>query len=334
MALNLLNLEPQNVIGSLKGVVEVWYSDNNQGKTYNASKMPKPLILATEAGGRAIGQTHVAHINSWGDFADYVKQLTNPKTLTEMQEKFETIIVDTLENMAMYSDNAVAQNFGVSTLGEITGKQNGYVISRTQINMTINKLTSVGYHVIFLTHVEEVEEVDEITGEVYKFKIPKGTANEKSSARFIRDMADVVVYLKANPYDTLNDKEVLSTAIYKRTKNVFARSRFSEVPLCLPNFNAKQHQEILLNAIKKRAEKEECGITEYEVEIPTTIDEWKEKIKPLAQKVFEFNRDKGMEIFENQLGEGMKLGDAKEGDEIKLENIYNSLLTYAIQFNL
>ena len=38
-------------------------------------------------------------------------------------------------------------------------------------------------------------------------------------------MADVVVYLKANPYDVENDKEVLSTAIYKRTKNVFARKQ-------------------------------------------------------------------------------------------------------------
>ena len=34
-------------------------------------------------------------------------------------------------------------------------------------------------------------------------------------------MADVVLYLKPGNYDVENDKEVLSTAVYKRTKNVF-----------------------------------------------------------------------------------------------------------------
>ncbi|NBK99164.1 MAG: hypothetical protein EOM50_14325, partial [Erysipelotrichia bacterium] len=193
--LDLLELEKEEVVGSLKGLVEIWYSSNNCGKTYNLSKMPKPLIIATEAGGRGIN-AHKVRINSWGDFMDVVKQLTNPKTLEEMQEKFETIGIDTLENMVMYSDTAVAQSFSVSTLSEITGKQNGYVISRTQIAMAIQKLTSVGYHVIFISHEEVVDETDEITGEEYKFTIPKGSSNEKSSARFIRDMADVVVYLK------------------------------------------------------------------------------------------------------------------------------------------
>lgn len=235
-------------------MVEVWYSTNNTGKTYNLAKMPKPLIICTEAGGRGVTCDKV-RVTNWGEFINYVNQLTNPKTLEEMQKKFETIGIDTLENMVMYSDNSIAQQFGVSTLGEITGKQNGYVTSRNQIAMAISKLCAVGYHIIWLSHDEEIDAIDEITGEEYKFIIPKGSNNEKASARFIRDMADFVVYLKANPYDVENDKEVLSTAIYKRTKSVFARSRFSDLPFCLPNFNAKDHQEILLKAIQARAER-------------------------------------------------------------------------------
>ncbi len=330
---NLLELESEQVIGSLKSVVEIWVGSNNTGKTYNASKMPKPLLILTEAGGRGVNCPKV-RITSWSDFMDLIKQLINPKTIEQMQEKYETIIVDTLENMVMYSDNAVSQQFGVGTLGEITGKQNGYVISRTQIAMAIQKLTSVGYHIIFLTHEEQIDETDEITGETYKFTIPKGSNNEKSSARFIRDMADFVVYLKANPYDVENDKEILSTAIYKRTKSVFARSRFSDLPFCLPNFNATEHQKILLDAIQKRAEREECGVTDYEVSKPKTIEEWQEEIRPLGEKIMKFNPDKLFEIFEGQLGEGVKLSQAKEGDEIKLENIYNQVLTYVVQFSL
>ena len=331
---DLLTLEPEGVVGSLKGMVEVWYSTNNTGKTYNLAKMPKPLIIGTEAGGRGVNCPKV-RVTNWGEFMDIVKQLTNPKTLDEMQSKFETLGIDTLENMVMYSDISIAQQFGVATLGEITGKSNGYVMSRTQIAMAISKLCAVGYHIIWLSHDEEVDMTDEITGNEYKFIIPKGSNNEKSSARFIRDMADVVVYLKANPYDVENDREVLSTAIYKRTKTVFARSRFSDLPFCLPNFNAKEHQQLLLDAIQKRAEKEECGITDFEVTKPTTIQEWIEEIKPLLMKIYAFNPDKSVEIVECQLGEGKKVSQVTDDKDItKLENIYNQMLTYVVQFGL
>lgn len=329
---NLLDLVPEQVTGSLNGLVEVWYGSNNVGKTYQFSKMEKPLLIACEAGARGVSCPTV-HINSWGDFMDVVKQLTDPKTLDEMKGKYESIGIDTLEMMVMFSDNSVSQRYGVSTLSEINGKENGYVISRTQIAMAIQKLVSASYHIIFMSHEEAVTMTDELTGEEYEFLVPKQSRNEKSSARFIRDLADVVVYLKANPYDVENDKEVLSTAIYKRTKSCFARSRFSDLPFCLPNFNAKEHQKILLDAIQKRAEREECGISDYEATKPNTAKEWQNEIKPLLVKVQQFNADKAAEIVEGQL-RGVKVSKTTDEDCIKLENIYNSLLTYAVQYNL
>lgn len=331
--LDLLGLEKEDVVGSLKGIVEVWVSTNNCGKTYNASKIDNVLLVSTEAGGRGVN-CHKVKLTAWGEFMEVVKQLTDPKTLEEMQEKFEVVVIDTLENMVMLSDSAVCRSYGVTTLGDITGKANGYVVSRTQISTAVAKLTSASYRVIFLTHEEEIEETDEITGATYKFKIPKGSNNEKSSARFIRDMADFVVYLKPNPYDVENDREVLSTAIYKRTSSVFARSRFSDLPLLLPNFNVKDHDKILLEAIQKRAEREECGITDYEAKKVVTKDEWLEEIKPLLTKVYGFNPDKSIEIVEDQLGIGKKVSEATDDDLIKLENIYTNMLSYVIQYNL
>lgn len=330
---NLLELEVEEVIGSLKGVVEVWYGSNNVGKTYNFSKTEKPLLIACEAGARGV-RCPTVHINSWGDFMDVVKQLTDTKTLPQMKEKYETIGIDTLEMMVLFSDNSVAQRYGVSTLSEITGRENGYVISRTQIAMAIQKLVSASYHIIFLSHEEAVTMTDEMSGEEYEFLIPKQSKNEKSSARFVRDLADVVVYLKANPYDVENDKEVLSTAIYKRTKTCFARSRFSDLPFCLPNFNAKEHQKILLDAIEARAKREECGVTDYDEAKPQTADEWKNDIKPMLTKVAKFNSEVAQDIIESQLGVGVKVSKATDEDCIKLENIYNQLLTYIVQFNL
>jgi hypothetical protein len=51
-------------------------------------------------------------------------------------------------------------------------------------------------------------------------------------------------------------------------------------------------------------------------------------------KVFAFNPDMVAEVVEGQLGQGKKVSQCTDKDLAKLENIYNAMLTYSIQFNL
>lgn len=329
----LLDLEQDDVVGSLDGLVTVIVGDNNTGKTFNATKFEKPLLLMSEYGGRGV-KCHKIPCTSWAIFLDVVKQLTDPKTLPEMQSKFKTIIVDTLSNLVAYNELATSQSFGVTDLSEITGKQNGYKISRTNFAMAINKLVSVGYHVVFIDHTEVITQKDELTGEDIEFIIPKGSNNEKSSARLIRDMADVVAYVKANPYDTENMKEVPSSLIFKRTKHVFARSRFSDLPLMIPVFTAESFKETVLNAIESRAELEGSGISDFARSQERTKEEWFNEIKPLMVKVHGSYPDKAVEITETYLGQGRKITSATDDESKKLESIYNDLLGFVIQMGL
>lgn len=57
-------------------------------------------------------------------------------------------------------------------------------------------------------------------------------------------------------------------------------------------------------------------------------------IKPILEKVAKFNSTVAQEIVEGQLGSGVKVSKTTDEDCIKLENIYNQLLTYSVQFNL
>ena len=93
--IDLLNLEATTYVKSLKGQKIMIYGDNNLGKTRQSMNFNKPLLLMTESGGTALNG-HKVGIDSWSTFNSVVSQLTG-KHKDKMQEKFETIIIDTIE---------------------------------------------------------------------------------------------------------------------------------------------------------------------------------------------------------------------------------------------
>ena len=142
MKIDLLTLEPEDIVGGLSGQKILIYGPNDTGKTKQASKFEKPLILATEAGSNAVRATKVT-ITRWSEFTDVVKQLTNEKTYDLMFEKYKTIVVDTAENLVTLAENAINMEFGTRDLGEIQqlekGNPNGYVLARRSFSQDIRQ---------------------------------------------------------------------------------------------------------------------------------------------------------------------------------------------------
>ena len=121
--LNLLGLEETGVAYNLDGLKIQIYSDENAvGKTKQAMRFPKPLLLMGEAGGSAI-KGYKIPITRKKDFVDVVKQLTDEKTLDQMKEKFQTIILDCVEDIADVYKQAVAQEYGCRDVGEVQQAQ-------------------------------------------------------------------------------------------------------------------------------------------------------------------------------------------------------------------
>jgi hypothetical protein len=61
------------------------------GKTTNATKFPKALLLAFEKGYSALPGVYAQPINSWGEFLKVLRELKD----SAVKEKFETIVIDT-----------------------------------------------------------------------------------------------------------------------------------------------------------------------------------------------------------------------------------------------
>lgn len=330
--INLLNLEETGMNGSLAGQKALLYGGNSLGKTFQASKMPKPLLLMTEAGANGV-KCKKLPVNKWATFKDVVKQLTDEKTLDQMKEQYFTIIVDTLENLVGLSEQAVCSEFGVRDLSEITGKQNGYSIYRKDFKSQVNKLCSCGYFVLFIDHEEIVELEDPITGEKYNFVQPKGSSNIKSSTRFVRDMCDFTFFVHGGEVDE-NGDSIPSSLLCKQTKHAFARSRYAIQTFVKP-FTAKNMEEAIIKAIEKSANDEGANLSDWKLDTSDyTAQDWIDMISPYYKAIYKKDSEKAKAIVENELGAGAKVSKATDEQKMELENIYNQMVTHACDMGL
>lgn len=327
--IDLLNLEEDNFMGGMEGKKILVYGVNDVGKTKQLTKLEKPLLLMTESGGSAV-KCKKLPITTWGRFKEVTDSLTKESTLEQMKEKFQSIIIDTTENLVNLSERAICTEFGVRDLSEIQGKSNGYKLARSDFEIQINKLTGLGYTVVFIAHEEKIEMIDEVTGETYEFYQPKGTSNEKGSMRMIRDLCDFCIYLKPNGIDPTTFETIPSTAICKRTKNVFARSRFAIQTFINP-FTAQGLVDAINLAVEKSAEDEGATIEAFKIENHDyTVEDYKSIIKPYMERLYPICSSEVLGIISAQLGEGKRVSEATEDDLVGLEIIYNNLETLAM----
>lgn len=344
--INLRELKPEPIVKSLKGQKIYLYGSNDTGKTFQSAKLPKPLLLMTEPGGNAVACPKQT-VTKWAIFKDIVSQLTSERVdksdkdgrfeWETMQDLFLTIIIDTVDNLVDEAEKSVCQEFGVRDLSEIDKSEaNGWAIYRKDFKTQIDRLCQFGYTVVFIGH-EEVETRDEngnkVTkktkgGTYYEFVQPKGSGNEKSSTRFVRDMCDFCMYLRPNGIDE-NGMTIPSTAICKETKFSFGRSRYA-IQTYIDPFNAANLQDAIFAAIEKTAKDEGASLCGWEKkDTSLKAQDWIDMIKPYMQAIFTKSPEFVQAVVEEELGAGKKVSAATDEDVTQLENIYNKLVTFA-----
>lgn len=327
--LDLLALELEDFSTGMEGKKIIVYGVNDTGKTKQLAKLEKPLLLMTESGGSAVRCLKQA-VTTWAKFKEITASLTKESTLEDMQAKFQTILIDTAENLVSLAERAICDEEGVRDLSEITGKKNGYTLARKDFEQQINKLTSLGYTVVFIAHEEIVEMEDEVTGEPYNFVQPKGTGNVKSSMRMLRDLCDFCIYLKPNGIDPTTYETIPSTAICRRTKKVFARSRFA-IQTFIEPFTAQGLIDAVNLAVEKSAEEEGAGVEAFKVTREDyTVQDYVDLLKPYMTQLFAICKEEALSLVTAQIGEGRKISDCTEAELKSLEVLYNNIVSLAM----
>lgn len=320
-----------NMVSGLEGQKIYFYGDNGLGKSYQASKFEKPLLLMAESGGSALAVPKFP-ITTWNSFTEIVKQLV--ANIKRSKEVYQTIIIDTVEELVSRCEESVAKRFGVTEVGMVqqadpANNPNGYSLARAMFKSQINLLTSVGFTVIFIGHFQQVEYTDSISGETYKKIVPYGTEKEKGSTRFVRNLCDFVFYLEGQGIDPESGKTIYSKALCRDNKKAFARSRYTQMQTYINPFTAENVKLAIEKAIEQEAKNSGAGLIEFQkANFDFTRDDYIAMIGPYFKKLYGLYPDFVANVIEKYLGAGRKVSSATEDEVSNLANIYGELVDF------
>ena len=216
--INLLDIQPHQVSRDMRGYSVFFYGEPKSGKTTTATKFPHHLLLAFEKGYNAIPGAMAQPINSWSEFRKVLRQLKD----SEVQKKFETIIIDTADIAYDYCEKYICSNAGVDTIGDI-GYGKGYTLVGKEFDEALRSIVQLNYGLVLISHATDKTFTDEL-GKEYNQIVPTlGTRPRNIVSR----MCDIIAYSRA-----VQDAEGhTSTKLFMRgTPRYVAGSRFKYTP--------------------------------------------------------------------------------------------------------
>lgn len=307
--IDLLNLEPVKINKDLKGKYILIYGQPKIGKTTLAAQFPRNLLLAFEPGYNALNNKMVQPITKWGEFKTVLKQLEKP----EVQEKFDTITIDTADIAWDYCEKYIcASNLNETTgetpktLGDIPwGK--GYDLCKKEFDTSLRRIAMLGYGLVIISH-ETTKTIKTESGQEYQRIMP--TLAERPKL-IVNRLVDIIAYLRLSEEDG-------KRYIYTRGNEKFeAGSRF---PYLKPKveMNYTNLVEELYGAIEQQAREDNTEIGETEKgnsffkkgrEFSEVINEAKEVFTKLMDENKEKNAVLTNEILLKTFGKPTKLSE-------------------------
>ena len=285
------------------------------GKTHFAAKqLPKSLLMGFEKGWSAIPGVMAAPIDKWVTFKKLIKQLES----SQAKEKYENIIIDTVDQAASLCEEYICQQNGIKSLSEIPfGK--GYSEYGKELSNAFRKITMMGYGVCFITH-QEVKVNKNDKGEDYETIQP---ALDRRTLKIVNGMVDFILYV-GSEWDS---NGVNQRYFYTRnTPRIVAGSRFGQLQPKIP-FTYEALISEIQKAMEKDAEENPGLLINEEVEYaPEEKRPFKDCMAEAGQiwaqfpKTQEWNERK-MKVVEDYFGQPIKLSTATEPQQDLVESV-------------
>ena len=280
--MDLLNLEPTKVSKDLKSKIIFFYGDVKSGKTTTASKFPKALIAATEIGTNALNNVFVQPIQKWGDMNRLLKELKKEP----VQEKFETIVIDTADNLYDLAEDYVLSQHGVSKIGDIPFGA-GYKETEKIFDKALRQIPMLGYGLVIISHATERILTNE-QGEEYSKIQP---TLPKAPQKVVNRMSDIVGYSTTIKNEDGQDETRL---IMRGNERVIAGSRWKHTPNSIV-FNYDNLVNAIHDAVEKSSDEDgvqalDEQINHYEKEEKRDFEEAREELISIAQAFVDSDR--------------------------------------------
>lgn len=302
VTVDIFNPQVSVVAKGLEGKTIMIYGGNNLGKTYVATHLSKPFVIACESGLNALSGVKYNRVNTWAEFKKLVKQFTSKSTVDQARALYDTIVIDEVYASSILCQDFVIATYGENalTLGDSTGKTNLYQMYEKEYFRMINLLLSCDYTVVFIGHAQEKD----------GYISPKG---DKRCLNPIIDNCDFVIYLASNGVDE-NGRVIKSSGYLAETDKFFARSRFEYCPTYIEEFTAENLENTIIAAIDAEEKANGASVVTYadqkqqNTSVKYDYDEVMDALQEVGQR-FASNghMDILTEIVEDTLGAGKKV---------------------------
>ena len=245
-------------------------------------------------------------INSWGEFKKLFSELKTP----EVQEKFQTIVIDTADIAYGYCEKFICGREAVDTIGDIPyGK--GYALVSTEFDEAIRKILQLNYGLILISHAKVKTEKNAKGEDVASQIVP---TLDNRGRLICERTCDIIGYSRS----VTNESGGTETRLFMRgTPQYVAGSRFKYVPESI-EFTYDNLVKAISDAIDKQAE--ETGgkyITDEATQVVTEdvtydFDYLMTRFNDLVGNLMSENQSNAVKItaiVDKFLGKGKKVGD-------------------------
>ena len=221
--MGLLDIKPHQVSRDLRGYSVMFYGAPKTGKTTTACQFPGALLLAFEKGYSTIAGAMVQPINSWSEFKKLFVEFKDPA----VQEKFQTIVIDTADIAYSYCEKFICNResdakHDYQNVADIPyGK--GYAMAMEEFDECIRKILQLGYGLVLISH-EQDKTLKNERGEEYNQLIP---TLDKRARLVCERTCDIIGYCRQ-----VEDPDGVKTVrmFMRETSRYVAGSRFKYTP--------------------------------------------------------------------------------------------------------
>lgn len=291
MAFDYTNSVIETIVAEgVEGKIIMVYGGNNLGKSKSSTEFPNPVTLPFEPNAlNAIGGAKQLPVHNWATFVDFVDSVYKDKInyekdkaalerilskelpkdeseresieqrIAKLQEKvdsspflkfknmFSTLVVDSLTALGKSAEKYVTDEADVV---ELSDGNRGKLYKRfeNEVYHVINKFFNLGDFTYLILAHEDFRNIG-TEDEPIMQAIPKG--DWKRIVKPVIDRCDIVAYLKSNGMDE-NHRVIPSSAILGECNLCFARTKWDNMKLYLPEYSAKNLQDTIAEAINEQ----------------------------------------------------------------------------------
>lgn len=254
MAIDIFNLAPTVVSYDLTGKSFFIYGERKSGKTSNAVKFPKPILLAFEKGYSMLSGIYAQPLNTWREALEVKKQLLKDAEAVKKGEKeettFKTVIVDTADIGYDCCERYVLDKEGVEYLDESQNMRAYRALSR-EFDRFFQEIVKAGYTLVIISHATS-KQVKE-NGEKYDKTIP--TVPDRGF-QVIARLVDITAYASLETDPETGKSTAMLTMRGSKTLEAGSRNKYTseQIPFTYDALLADMTQAI------KRLEAEDGAV--------------------------------------------------------------------------